>query len=148
MSKKDKVVYKEKVNWKKEAALLPGYAQHGGLQRWQSTQILSYGVCSYLQCGFFKQGRGSLIRFSSFYAVHADSLVSSYKQSSEDKVNYFENKLGFIVGNPKRMLSFVATNKRQFVLLFIFEFLFSVMIIYSSRNRSSLTSLVLLLIYF
>ena len=25
MSKKDKVVYKEKVNWKKEAALLPGY---------------------------------------------------------------------------------------------------------------------------
>ena len=23
-----------------------------------------------------------------------------------------ENKLGFIVGNPKRMLSFVATNKR------------------------------------
>ena len=28
------------------------------------------------------------------------------------KGNYFENKLGFIVGNPKRMLSFVATNKR------------------------------------
>ena len=25
MSKKDKVVYKEKINWKKEAALLPGY---------------------------------------------------------------------------------------------------------------------------
>ena len=25
MSKKEKVVYKEKINWKKEAALLPGY---------------------------------------------------------------------------------------------------------------------------
>ena len=25
MAKKEKVVYKEKVNWKKEAALLPGY---------------------------------------------------------------------------------------------------------------------------
>lgn len=25
MSKKDKVVYKEKINWKREAALLPGY---------------------------------------------------------------------------------------------------------------------------
>ena len=25
MSKKDKVVYKEKVNWKREASLLPGY---------------------------------------------------------------------------------------------------------------------------
>ena len=35
-----------------------------------------------------------------------DSLIGVFK------VNYFENKLGFIVGNPKRMLSFVATNKR------------------------------------
>ena len=25
MSKKEKVVYKEKINWRKEAALLPGY---------------------------------------------------------------------------------------------------------------------------
>ena len=26
MRKKEKVVYREKINWKKEAALLPGYA--------------------------------------------------------------------------------------------------------------------------
>ena len=28
MAKKEKVVYKEKVNWKKEAALLPGLLCH------------------------------------------------------------------------------------------------------------------------
>jgi hypothetical protein len=38
----------------------------GGLQRWQSTQILFFGVCSHPRCGFLQEGEEGKTSFPLF----------------------------------------------------------------------------------